>query len=102
MREIVRSVAAALRIACLAGAMAILSTGNALAQAKQAPPKQMAPAPQAAPSQPPPLKQMALNDKQIEGVLASAKDMDAITEKMPQTAKPDPKIMAQLEGVAKK
>lgn len=102
MREIVRSVAAALSIACLAIAMAILSTGGALAQAKQAPPKQMAPAPQAAPMQPPPVKQMALTDKQIEGVLASSKDMDAITEKLPENAKPDPKITAQLEGVAKK
>jgi hypothetical protein len=35
-------------------------------------------------------------------VLAAAKDMNAITEKMPENAKPDPKITAQLEGVAKK
>jgi hypothetical protein len=95
MREIVRSVAAALSIACLAAAVAILSTGGALAQAKQAPA-------QAAPMQPPPIKQMALTDKQIEGVLTAAKDMNAITEKMPENAKPDPKITAQLEGVAKK
>jgi hypothetical protein len=73
----------------------MLSTGGALAQAKQAPA-------QAAPMQPPPLKQIALTDKQIEGVLAAAKDMNAITEKMPENAKPDPKITAQLEGVAKK
>jgi hypothetical protein len=95
MREIVRSVAAALSIACLAAAVAVLSTGGALAQAKQAPA-------QAAPMQPPPIKQMALTDKQIEGVLTAAKDMNAITEKMPENAKPDPKITAQLEGVAKK
>jgi hypothetical protein len=67
-----------------------------LAQAKQAPPAQ------AAPAQPPPIKQMALTDKQIENVLASSKDMDAITQKIPQDAKPDPKITAQLDGVAKK
>jgi hypothetical protein len=97
MREIVRPVAAALSIACLAASIAILSTGSALAQAKQ----QMAPT-QAAPMQPPPVKQMALTDKQIEGVLASAKDMDAITDKMPQNGKPDPKATAQLEAVAKK
>jgi hypothetical protein len=96
MREIVRSVVAALSIACLAASIAILSTGSALAQAKQ----QMAP--QAAPMQPPPVKQMALTDKQVEGVLASAKDMDAITDKMPQNGKPDPKATAQLEAVAKK
>ena len=95
MRKIVRSAAAALSIACLAAAVAVLSTGGALAQAKQEPA-------QAAPMQPPPIKQMALTDKQVEGVLAAAKDMNAITEKLPENAKPDPKITAQLEGVAKK
>jgi hypothetical protein len=102
MRDFVRPVAAALSIACLAAAIAILSTGSALAQAKQAPAKQMAPAPQAAAPQPPALKQIALTDKQIEGVLAAQKDMDAITEKLPENAKPDPKVTAQLDGVAKK
>jgi hypothetical protein len=95
MRLFVRS--AALTIACLAAAMAILSTGDALAQAKQ----QMAPA-QAAPPQQPALKQMALTEKQIQGVLAAQKDMDAITEKLPDNAKPDAKVTAQLEAVAKK
>jgi hypothetical protein len=103
MREFVRSAAAALSISCLAVVMAIVSTGDALAQAKQAPPKQMAPA-QAAPpaAQQPAMKQLALTEKQIEGVLAAAKDMDAITEKLPQNTKPDPKVTAQLEAVAKK
>jgi hypothetical protein len=99
MPEFVRPVAAVLGIASLAALMAIASTGGALAQAKQAP--QMAPA-QAAPPQPPAVKQMALTDKQIEGVLAAQKDMDAITAKLPDNAKPDPKVTAQLEGVAKK
>jgi hypothetical protein len=102
MREFVRPAVAALSVACLAGAMAIVSTGGALAQGKQAPPNQMAPAQAAPPAQQPALKQMALTDKQIEGVLAAAKDMDAITAKLPDNAKPDPKITAQLEGVAKK
>jgi hypothetical protein len=48
------------------------------------------------------LKQMALTDKQVEGVLAASKDMDAITAKLPENAKPDPKVLAQLDGVAKK
>jgi hypothetical protein len=48
------------------------------------------------------LKQIALTDKQIEGVLAAAKEMAPITEKLPDNAKPDPKILAQLDGVAKK
>ena len=99
MREFVRPVAVALSIACLTAAMAIGSTGSALAQAKQ----QMAPA-QAAPppGQPPALKQMALTEKQIESVLAVQKDMDAITDKLPDNAKPDPKVTAQLDAVARK
>jgi hypothetical protein len=96
MREFVRPVATALSIACLAVSMASLSTGSAFAQAK------MAPAPQAAPQQAQPVKQIALTEKQVEGVIAAAKDMDAITEKLPDNAKPDPKVTAQLEGVAKK
>ena len=91
-----------LSIACLAAVIAILSTGDALAQAKQAPPKQMAPPPQAAPQQPPALKQVALTEKQIEGVLSAAKELDPITEKMPENGKPDSKMLAQLDGVAKK
>jgi hypothetical protein len=104
MLEFVRPCAATLSIACLAASMAMLSSSDVLAQAKQAPPKQMAPAPQAAPppAQEAPVKQMALTEKQIEGVLTAQKDMDAITEKLPENAKPDPKITAQLEAVAKK
>ena len=103
MREFVRPITVALSVAGLAVVMAIASTGGALAQARQAPPKQMAPA-QAAPppAQPPAVKQMALTDKQVEGVLTAQKDMDAITEKLPDNVKPDPRITAQLEGVAKK
>jgi hypothetical protein len=103
MREFVRPVTAALSVAGVAVVMAIASAGGALAQAKQAPPKQMAPAQAApAPAQPPAVKQMALTDKQIEGVLAAQKDMDAITAKLPDNARPDPRITAQFEAVAKK
>jgi hypothetical protein len=106
MREFVSPVTAALSIACLAASMAMLSSTGALAQAKQAPPKQMAPPP-AKQAAPPPaqevaLKQVALTEKQIEGVLAAAKEMNPITEKLPENGKPDPKILAQLDGVAKK
>lgn len=93
-----RPLAGVLSIACLTAAIALLSNGSALAQAKQTPMNQMA-TPQAAP---PPMKQMALTDKQIEGVLAAQKDIDAIIEKLPENAKPDPKVVAQLEAVAKK
>ena len=96
MREFIRPAAAALSIVCLAASIAVIPTDSALAQAKP----QMAPA--AAAAQPPALKQMALTEKQIEGVLAAQKDMDAITAKLPEDAKPDPKITAQLDGIAKK
>jgi hypothetical protein len=99
MSEFVRPAAALLGVACLAGAMAIASSGEALAQAKQAPPQAQAAPP---PMQEAPVKQIALTEKQIEGVLAASKDMDAITEKLPDDAKPDPKITAQLEAVARK
>jgi hypothetical protein len=88
-------------VAGLAASIAVLSADSALGQGKQAPAKQSAPAQGAPPSQPA-LKQMALTDKQVEGVLAASKDMDAITAKLPENAKPDPKVLAQLDGVAKK
>jgi hypothetical protein len=104
MREIFRPAACVLSVACLALAISAVSSGEVLAQAKQAPPKQSAPA-QAAPppaAAAPALKQIALTEKQIESVLAAQKDVDAITDKIPDNAKPDPKIDAQLDAVAKK
>jgi hypothetical protein len=92
MREFVRPATIALSVACLAVSLAIASAGIALAQAK----------PESVPTQQPTLKQIALTDKQIQGVISAAKDMDAITEKLPNNAKPDPKITAQLDAVAKK
>jgi|SRR5467141_3735071 hypothetical protein len=102
MRNFVRPVAAALGIAA---ALSVAATDGVFAQAKQqqmAPPakQQAAPPPQA--EQPAPIKQIALTDKQIEGVLTAAKDMDAITAKLPEDAKPDTKVTAQLDDVAKK
>jgi hypothetical protein len=50
------------------------------------------------------VKQMKLNEKQIEGFIAAQKDMAAVTEKMQGATsdKPDPKVQAELESVAKK
>jgi hypothetical protein len=99
MRKFVHPLAGALNIAWLVAAMAILSSGAALAQAAPAPaPAQAVPPP----AEQPAVKQIALTDKQIEGVLVAQKDMDAITAKLPENAKPDSKIIAQLEDVAKK
>jgi hypothetical protein len=99
MREFIRPLAVTLSIACLTASVAVVSPDSALAQAMQ----KAAPA-QAAPSaeQPPAVKQIALTDKQVEGVIAAAKDMDAISEKVPDTGKVDAKITAQFEAAAKK
>jgi hypothetical protein len=103
MREILRPLTAALGLAAM---MALLSNSAVFAQAKQAPKQAPAPAAkqQAAPppQAPPPMKQIALTEKQVEGVLAASKEMDAITDKIPENAKPDPKVDAQLDAVAKK
>jgi len=100
MPALLRPALTALGVACLLSAASLASSGTAFAQAKQQP----APAQQAAPTQQqaPTLKQIALTDKQLDGVLAAQKDMDAITEKLPENAAPDQKVIAQLDGVAKK
>jgi hypothetical protein len=98
MRETVRPLFVALSVACLSVSLTALSNSAALAQAKQAPADQMAPAQAAAPQ----VKQIALTDEQIESALVATKEMDPITAKIPQDAKPDPKITAQLEAIARK
>jgi len=105
MRIFVPTSRAVLMLACFAAATVAASTDGALAQAKQqqmAPPakQQAAPPPQA--QEAPAVKQIALTEKQIQGVLAASKDVDAITDKIPDNAKPDPKVDAQLDAVAKK
>jgi hypothetical protein len=91
MRAFIRPALVALSIA--AAASLAIAAQPAFAQAKD----QAAQAPAQ-----PELKQIALTDKQIDGVLASQKEMDTITEKLPENAQPDAKVMAQLDGVAKK
>jgi hypothetical protein len=105
MRAFLRPVVTSLSIACLAAVLAVLSGSGAFAQGKMAPAQggKMAPAPAAAP---PPaqqqLKQIALTEKQVDGVVAASKEMDTITAKLQPNAKPDAKVIAQLEAVAKK
>ena len=93
----VRSVVTALSVACLAGLSGLPLAGGALAQSLTTPPGQAA-----APLQLPALKQLALTDKQIEAVIATQKEMNPITDKLPENAPADPKIIAQLEAIAKK
>ena len=102
MREFLRPVLASLGIALLAASLATITSDAARAQAKDQPNKDQAAPAQAAQEQPPLIKQIALTDKQIDAVLASQKDMDAITDKLPENAQPDPKVIAQLDVVAKK
>ncbi|MET0710649.1 MAG: hypothetical protein ABWY82_27985 [Tardiphaga sp.] len=100
MHPVIRPLAIALAVILSSAALA----GSAIAQtAKKATPRQTEPAPVAAPIPMMP-KQIALTEKQIEAVLASQKDLDAIAEKLPENApaKPDPKVEAQLDDVARK
>lgn len=100
MPALLRPAITAFGIACLVSAASLASSGSAFAQTKQpAPAQQAAPAQQ---QQAPALKQIALTDKQLDGVLAAQKDMDAITAKLPENTAPDQKVIAQLEEVAKK
>jgi len=85
MHQLFRSILTALSIACLAAAFGVLPLQPALAQGG-----------------PPPLKQVALTQAQIDNAVASAKEMDAITSKLPQNAPPSAKAIQQMDGVAKK
>ena len=79
MREFIRPAAVTFGIACLAASMAVLSTDSAFAQAKGG---QMAPAQAAAPmGQPPAVKQAALTQKQVEGVIAASMSLAAADRK---------------------
>lgn len=103
MRDAARPIATVTAAAALLLAV-VASSGSAFAQAKQppAPAKQAAPAP--APAQPSAAKQIALTEKQIESVLASQKDFDALSDQAPDKpgAKAPPDMLAKLDNVAKK
>ena len=97
MRTFLRPVATASSLAALS--LALLWGGSAVAQ-----PKPAAPVTQSAPAEAPGLDQEPLTEKQIEGLLAAQKDISAATAKLPeqQSDTPDPKIEAELDGIAKK
>ena len=86
MRQFFRSILTALSIACLAASFGTLSLHLALAQI----------------GSPLQLKQIALTQKQIDDVLASQKEMDAITQKLRRNAPPNSQVIAKLDDVAKK
>jgi hypothetical protein len=92
MAPIRRSLAAALSIACLAPLAIVAGPSPAFAQTQQA----------GAPDEP--LKQVALSEAQIQAYLAAQAEIEPILSKLPEGAneKPDPKVVAQLEAIAKK
>lgn len=105
MRSFLRPALAALSIGCLVAAASggsVFAQGAKSTTAPSPAPQPAAPASTALPV--PALKQIALTDKQIESVLAAQKDLDEVTSRIPDNAmdKPDPKIVAQLDAVAKK
>ena len=83
MHRLFHSILTALIIACLA---ATFSTRSALAQG----------------GAPPQLKQIALTQQQVDNLVASAKDMEAVSKTLPQNAPPSAKAIGQLDVVAKK
>jgi hypothetical protein len=108
MRDAVRTPIVALTAAAAVLLAAAALSGPAFAQAKQQPaPAKQAPAKQAAPAAPAPApeaKQVALTEKQIESVLASQKDFDALGDQAPDKpgAKAPPNMLGKLDDVAKK
>ena len=95
MRDLVRSTVFAIAVAGLTLSAAALPTGNAFAQAKRAP----VPA-EATPPADAPMKQVALTEKQIQGVLAAQKDMAALDDKGADSPnmESDGKVVAELEA----
>jgi hypothetical protein len=91
--------AAVLRVAfCFIAAMAVASSGDALAQTQP-----QAASPQSSARKLPPVKQMALTEKQIQGAIAASKDIHAITDSAPEDVdKLSAKTEALLDVVARK
>ncbi|MBV8565585.1 MAG: hypothetical protein JO273_09040 [Methylobacteriaceae bacterium] len=92
MRVIVRPLVIAAIVAISSPLAVVASSHGAMAQADQS-------------GQPPQaVKQVALTEKQIQGLLAAKKEIDAVVSKLPegQSDQPDPKVVAQLDNVAKK
>jgi hypothetical protein len=87
VRRMIRPLAAAACIACLATVNFVISADSTMAQ------DQAAPAP---------VKQVALTKKQIEGVLAAQKDMNEINEKLSEKVRPYLVVEEELERAAKK
>lgn len=91
MRAVIQFSITALSIALMASLTLVVSNRDVRAQQAAAPATEAA-------------KQIPLTEKQIDQFIAAQKDISAITDELPENAadKPDPQMMAQLDGVAKK
>ena len=91
MARLVRPLAAALALVCLAPSPPLLAAGVAVAQNQ----------PAAAPDEP--MKQVALTDAQIQSYLAAAASIEPVLDKLQQgeSGELDAKIQAQLDAAAK-
>jgi hypothetical protein len=92
MARLVRPLAAALALCCLAPAPALLAPDAAVAQNQ----------PAAAPDEP--MKQIALTEAQIQAYVAAAADIEPMLDKLPQndSGQLDAKVLTQLDAAAKK
>ncbi len=92
MASLVRPLAAALALSCLAPLPLLLVPDAALAQNQ----------PAGAPDEP--MKQIALTEAQIQSYIAAAADIEPVLDKVPQSdsGQPDAKVLTQLDAAAKK
>ncbi len=92
MASLVRPLAAALALCCLAPLPPLLAPNAALAQTQ----------PAGAPDEP--MKQIALTEAQIQSYIAAAADIEPMLDKAPQSdsGQLDAKILTQLDAAAKK
>lgn len=99
MRDIGRFIVIAIAAAGPALFAAAIWGDNAFAQAKQSPTTS-----ETSTSAEAPMKQIALTEKQIEGVLAAQKDMAALDDKLPDSSnmEPDEKLATEFEAVSRK
>jgi len=92
MASLVRPLAAAFALCCLAASPPLFAPDAAVAQSQ----------PAGAPDEP--MKQIALTEAQIQSYLAAAADIEPILDKAPQSESDqlDPKLLTQLDAAAKK
>jgi hypothetical protein len=92
MARLVRPLAAALALFCLAPLPPLLAPDAALAQNQ----------PAAAPDEP--MKQIALTEAQVQSYIAAAADIEPVLDKVPQndSGQLDAKVLTQLDAAAKK